>query len=97
MLDVWQIYNAACSSIADLRAVEQWLSTCSRNVWLRHGRVLVLVFGARVNLANSLLPIAAANFLYIAIGILLPELQRKESGGDQQCKSLVGVYAPINN
>jgi zinc and cadmium transporter len=44
------------------------------------GGVLVLVFGARVNLANSLLPIAAANFLYIAIGILLPELQREENG-----------------
>jgi zinc and cadmium transporter len=44
------------------------------------GGVLVLVFGARVNLANSVLPIAAANFLYIAIGILLPELQREESG-----------------
>jgi zinc and cadmium transporter len=44
------------------------------------GGVLVLVFGARVDLATSLLPIAAANFLYIAIGILLPELQREESG-----------------
>jgi zinc and cadmium transporter len=44
------------------------------------GGVLVLIFGSRVNLANSLLPIAAANFLYIAIGILLPELQREESG-----------------
>ncbi len=44
------------------------------------GGVLVLVFGARVNLADTLLPIAAANFLYIAIGILLPELQREESG-----------------
>jgi zinc transporter ZupT len=33
-----------------------------------------------VNLANSLLPIAAANFLYIAVGILLPELQREQSG-----------------
>jgi zinc and cadmium transporter len=44
------------------------------------GGVLVLVFGARVNLADSLLPIAAANFLYIAIGILLPELQREQSG-----------------
>jgi zinc and cadmium transporter len=44
------------------------------------GGVLVLLFGARVNLANSLLPIAAANFLYIAIGILLPELQREQSG-----------------
>jgi zinc and cadmium transporter len=44
------------------------------------GGVLVLVFGDRVNLANSLLPIAAANFLYIAIGILLPELQREQSG-----------------
>jgi zinc and cadmium transporter len=44
------------------------------------GGVLVLVFGGRVNLANNLLPIAAANFLYIAIGILLPELQREKSG-----------------
>ena len=40
----------------------------------------MLVFGGRVNLANNLLPIAAANFLYIAIGILLPELQREKSG-----------------
>jgi zinc transporter ZupT len=44
------------------------------------GGVLVLVFGSTVNLANDLLPIAAANFLYIAIGILLPELQREQSG-----------------
>lgn len=44
------------------------------------GGVLVLVFGSAVNLANSLLPIAAANFLYIAVGILLPELQREQSG-----------------
>ena len=43
------------------------------------GGVLVLIFGAGVNLANNLLPIAAANFLYIAIGILLPELQRERS------------------
>jgi zinc and cadmium transporter len=44
------------------------------------GGVLVLIFGARVNLSDSLLPIAATNFLYIAIGILLPELQREKSG-----------------
>jgi zinc and cadmium transporter len=44
------------------------------------GGVLVLVFGTAVNLTNNLLPIAAANFLYIAISILLPELQREQSG-----------------
>lgn len=44
------------------------------------GGVLVLVFGGAVQLANNLLPIAAANFLYIAIGILLPELQKERNG-----------------
>jgi zinc and cadmium transporter len=44
------------------------------------GGVLVLVFGNAAFLANNLLPIAAANFLYIAIGILLPELQKETSG-----------------
>jgi zinc and cadmium transporter len=44
------------------------------------GGILVLVFGTRVDVADSLLPIAAANFLYIAIGILLPELQRERNG-----------------
>ena len=44
------------------------------------GGVLVLVFGSAVYLANNLLPIAAANFLYIATGILLPELQKEKSG-----------------
>ena len=40
----------------------------------------MLVFGAAAHLANDLLPIAAANFLYIATGILLPELQNERSG-----------------
>jgi zinc and cadmium transporter len=44
------------------------------------GGVLVLIFGGAVHLANNLLPIAAANFLYIAIGILLPELQKESNG-----------------
>jgi zinc and cadmium transporter len=44
------------------------------------GGVLVLVFGNADYLANNLLPIAAANFLYIATGILLPELQKERSG-----------------
>ena len=39
------------------------------------GGVLVLVYGDAVAL-----PIAAANFLYIATGILLPELQKEKSG-----------------
>ena len=40
----------------------------------------MLIFGGAVHLANNLLPIAAANFLYIAIGILLPELQKRSNG-----------------
>jgi zinc and cadmium transporter len=44
------------------------------------GGVLVLVFGNSDYLASNLLPIAAANFLYIATGILLPELQKEKSG-----------------
>jgi zinc and cadmium transporter len=44
------------------------------------GGVLILVFGSAVGLATNLLPVAAANFLYIATGILLPELQKERNG-----------------
>jgi zinc and cadmium transporter len=44
------------------------------------GGVLVLVFGSGAGtLAHILLPFTAANFLYIAVGILMPELQREPS------------------
>lgn len=44
------------------------------------GGVLVLVFGSSANVLTPwLLPITAANFLYIAVGILMPELQHETS------------------
>jgi zinc and cadmium transporter len=44
------------------------------------GGVLVLIFGSWASaLADILLPFTAANFLYIAVGILMPELQREPS------------------
>ncbi len=45
------------------------------------GGVLVLLLGARIkSLVPALLPITAANFLYIALAILLPEVQREKNG-----------------
>ena len=44
------------------------------------GGVLILVTGLRsASLTFSLLPITAANFLYIGLAILIPELQREQS------------------
>ena len=59
------------------------------------GGVLVLVFGSAANLENSLLPIAAANFLYIAVGILLPELQREQSGRRSMIQIACLVFALV--
>jgi zinc and cadmium transporter len=45
------------------------------------GGVLVLAFGSGAgHVSELLLPITAANFLYVAIGILMPELQREQNG-----------------
>jgi zinc and cadmium transporter len=50
------------------------------------GGVLVLLFGSLTSaLTPVLLPLTAANFLYIAVGILMPELQREKN----QRRSLV--------
>ena len=44
------------------------------------GGVLVLLFGSSASVVTPvLLPITAANFLYIAVGILMPELQRERN------------------
>ncbi len=45
------------------------------------GGLLVLIFGSHAGvLIGALLPITAANFIYIATAILLPELQKEKSG-----------------
>ena len=45
------------------------------------GGVLVLIAGLKsAAFTYTLLPIAAANFLYIGLAILVPELQREENG-----------------
>ncbi|HEY1945445.1 MAG TPA: ZIP family metal transporter [Bryobacteraceae bacterium] len=43
------------------------------------GGIVVLAFGAG-RVSEGLLPVTAANFLYVAIGILMPELQREQNG-----------------
>jgi zinc and cadmium transporter len=43
------------------------------------GGIVVLAFGAG-RVSEGLLPITAANFLYVAIGILMPELQKEQNG-----------------
>jgi zinc and cadmium transporter len=43
------------------------------------GGLIVLIFGAG-RMSEVLLPITAANFLYVAIGILMPELQKEQDG-----------------
>jgi len=44
------------------------------------GGALVLLFGASVTRVTPvLLPLTAANFLYIAVGILMPEMQRERN------------------
>jgi zinc transporter ZupT len=43
------------------------------------GGLLVLVSGARFRpFTAALLPITAANFLYIAVAILMPEMQKEQ-------------------
>jgi zinc and cadmium transporter len=45
------------------------------------GGVAVLAFGSGAgHVSDVLLPITAANFLYVAIGILMPELQKEQNG-----------------
>jgi zinc and cadmium transporter len=45
------------------------------------GGIAVLVLGTRVgHVSEVLLPITAANFLYVALGVLMPELQREQNG-----------------
>jgi zinc and cadmium transporter len=45
------------------------------------GGVLVLAFGSGAGrVSDVLLPMTAANFLYVAIGILMPELQKEQNG-----------------
>lgn len=45
------------------------------------GGILVLALGTGVgHLSEVLLPITAANFLYVAVGILMPELQKEQNG-----------------
>ncbi|HMF78247.1 MAG TPA: ZIP family metal transporter [Bryobacteraceae bacterium] len=45
------------------------------------GGVVVLAVGTGAgNVSQVLLPITAANFLYVAIGILMPELQKERDG-----------------
>jgi zinc and cadmium transporter len=52
------------------------------------GGVLVLLFGSLTSaLTSILLPFTAANFLYIAVGILMPELLREKS----QLRSLAQI------
>jgi zinc transporter ZupT len=56
------------------------------------GGVLVLLFGASPDvLTPVLLPITASNFLYIAVGILMPELQQEKN----QRRSLVQIAVLI--
>lgn len=45
------------------------------------GGAIVLLLGSRIeSFVPALLPITAANFLYIAIAVLFPELQREKNG-----------------
>ncbi len=45
------------------------------------GGLLVLLFGSHAGLLiEALLPITAANFIYISTAVLLPELQKEQSG-----------------
>lgn len=45
------------------------------------GGLLVLIFGSHAGfLINALLPITAANFIYISTAVLLPELQKEKNG-----------------
>jgi zinc and cadmium transporter len=45
------------------------------------GGIIVLALGAGVgHVSEVLLPITAANFLYVAIGVLMPELQKEQNG-----------------
>jgi zinc and cadmium transporter len=45
------------------------------------GGIIVLSLGSRIeSIVPALLPITAANFLYVALAILLPELQREKDG-----------------
>lgn len=54
------------------------------------GGVVVLLFGTSAGvLTSTLLPITAANFLYIAVGILMPELQRERN----QARSILQMAA----
>jgi zinc and cadmium transporter len=56
------------------------------------GGALVLLFGSSASILTPvLLPLTAANFLYVAIGILMPELQRERN----QRRSLVEMAVLI--
>jgi zinc and cadmium transporter len=63
------------------------------------GGLLVLTAGAGTNsVIAALLPLAAANFIYIATAILLPELQREPSTKRSvlQMASLLGTCLVIH-
>jgi zinc and cadmium transporter len=53
------------------------------------GGILVLLFGASTRILTAvLLPMTAANFLYVAVGVLMPEL-----GGERQRRRAILQYA----
>jgi zinc and cadmium transporter len=62
------------------------------------GACLVLLFGFRTqSVVAALLPLTAGNFLYIAVGLLMPELQRERSRSRSiwQVTTLVLTFALV--